>query len=160
MIVALAKLFFRQDVEDMRGSTKKNAEPRDCRQGERTFLQSFCYSRVFCDSEVVDCAVRREMSLKTRQVLNRRDLNRKQDELGKQERRNREILASKNEEREKELETAKKIIARLTDVVRGSRTSPGKKRRATERGSVRGSGRSPKSIGSLDVRSPAHNKGK
>lgn len=117
----------------------------------------FYYRSLVRGKKVVDCAVLREMILTAREVFSQPALDSKLYEVGKQEKRNREELARKNEERKNKLEAAEKTIVRHKGDVRGSSQST--KRRATGRERNSGSRENSNSNCSLEVRSPTHKKG-
>lgn len=72
-----------QSVEDMVRDARENAEPREGRQRKKkTFLHGFNFRRVFRGSEVLNCAVLRELSLTARKGLSHRALHTKLTNLG------------------------------------------------------------------------------
>lgn len=64
-----------------------------------------------------------KINLTSPELLSHRTLNKRLNELKKQEQRKSEELTSKNERLEKELKTAKKTMATFEGAVRGERTS-------------------------------------
>lgn len=87
----------------------------------------------------MDYAVLRLKKLTAREISRHITLNSEQDELEKQERREREELARKNKELEKESEAARETNVRLKEAARGNQTSQDAKRRTAERENSRGS---------------------
>lgn len=115
-------------MRDTVRSARKNAEPRECQQeGKNTCMHGFDYKRVFHSSEVADRTVLKKVNFMAREMLIGRALKSKRDELERQKWRDREELARKIEELEKKFKAAKKAVARLTEAVRGSRTSQDRK---------------------------------
>lgn len=134
MIVCSPELFQGQHVKDMVVSPTENVDPRKFRQEERkTWPHSFYYWRDFRDSYMADCAVLLEMNLTAREMLRHRALNSRRNELGKQERRDREGVANKKESLENHLRAAKEATARLEKVVQSYEATQGTKSKAAER---------------------------
>lgn len=77
---------------------------------------------------MVDYAKIGNVNLTAREVLSRSALDKRLDELEKQERRGRKGLTMKIEELRKKLEVAKEWIAMLEGAVREDKTSPSTKR--------------------------------
>lgn len=100
------------------------------------------------------------MNLKAREVLSRRALVLKQNEVRKQEKRDRERLVRKSRNVEKELEAAKNTVAGLTETVHMNWKSHGTKRRTSDRETRSGSGKNPRLNGSSEMRKSAYKKGK
>lgn len=75
---SLPKPFFEQHADNRVESSKKNAEPKKCRQGGRmTHLHGLYYRHVFRGGKVDDCAVLMEVNLTAQEVLGRWDLDSK-----------------------------------------------------------------------------------
>lgn len=91
----------------------------------------------------MDCTVLKQMNLTAGELLRHRALSSEQYELRKKEQRDRKELSGKSEKLKRELETAKKTVAKLKKAVRGSRTSQSTRRRTAERGNNSGSVGSP-----------------
>lgn len=89
VIADSAEPFCKQRVENTVRNARENAGRRTCQQsGGRTCLHGFYHTcrRVFRGSEVVNCAVLREVKLTSQDVLTHRFLNWKLHELDKEER--------------------------------------------------------------------------
>lgn len=123
VLLGLAKPFRGQRVENMVRSATDNAQRWEFQEkGRKAGLQGFYYRRVFRITELVDCAVLKEINLTAREVLSQKALNWKVNELGKQKRRTREQSGSRNERLRRalnELEAAEKTTARLEGAVQG-----------------------------------------
>lgn len=92
-----AEPLHRQNVKDTVGSTRENAELRECSQGGRkTCLHSFHCRRVLRGSKAGDCAVLRKVNLTAREGLSHTALHSELKELEKKIRRIRQKLARKN----------------------------------------------------------------
>lgn len=157
MTVSSVEPFPGQRVDDMVGSTRENAEPQESRQGgTKKCLLGFYHKRVLRGSEVVDCAVRRQMSLTARELLSHGALKSELYELREQKRRDSEELAKKKEKVKSKLKAAEETTARLNRDLR--RSGHGKKRRTAKRGINSGSGGSSISNGSPEVRIRIHKK--
>lgn len=82
------------------------------------------------------------------------------NDLGKQERQDREELASKNEELESALEANKEAFARLEGMVPGYEASQGTRHETANRKGSSGSGGNPKSNASREMKSLIRKRGK
>lgn len=88
-----------QDVEGMVKSAGVSAEPPEFQQGERkTLLHGFYDRLVFCNGEVVKCAVLKEMNLTARKLLSHKGSDTTLKALKKTTPRSREELERKNAE--------------------------------------------------------------
>lgn len=134
VIAGSAKPFYEQLVEKMVRSSRKTVELRESGQeGRNSCLHALHFRRVFRDSDVADCAVLKDMNLTTVEVSSHRALNRKLNELRRQELTDIKDLATKNKKPKCKLKTAKESIARLERVVRRNEMRQGTKRRTEER---------------------------
>lgn len=107
-------------MEDMVESARKHAKPRECRREERKkFLCGFYYRHAFRHSEVSDCVVMTNISLKAWDVLRHWVSYNRLYEQKEQEIRCREELARKNEVLQNKFEKIKKTIATLKKYLRG-----------------------------------------
>lgn len=114
VIVGSAQPYSRQGAKNMIASARENAEQRKSRQRRRkTCLYRFYYRRVYLRDEVVERAVPKRMNLTGRNMLGHRALNKKLDELGKQERGYIPEFARPSAKLNKKLETAEERIARV-----------------------------------------------
>lgn len=149
-----AKKFRRRRVENTVGSTRENAELRECRHDKaKLYRYGLKCRRVFRANEVFDCAVLREMTLAARELLRHKVLDWKVDALRKREKIDREMLARKNGKLKEKPEAARERPARLEMVVQDNGKSENRKRGTADGESTSGSGRSPKSNCSPEVRS-------
>lgn len=99
VILRSALLFDGPSVEDVIESDSGNGRSRKYWQGERKIcLYVSYYRRVFRDDEVVECNVLTETSLAARKGLSYRALNKKLNDLKKQERSGTAELARYNVE--------------------------------------------------------------
>lgn len=120
VVLGWTEPFHGQRVKYMIRSSEMNAKPRQCRQGRgKKNLHGLYYRLFFSGSEVVDCAVLRQMNSTARAVLSLRALHEKLHELVKHERKGIEELASRTERLENGAETAKKTNSSFERISRG-----------------------------------------